>query len=120
VKGTILVIEDDKATAGMIQEFLEAEDYRTLYAVDGDSIPVALAERPDVILLDVNMPGMDGPEVSRRLRADPATARIPIIGMSAGGHRGGTPSAMAANDWLSKPFPLDDLLAKVDHWGTAR
>ena len=120
MKGTILIIEDDKATAGMIQEFLEVEGYRTLHAVDGDGIAVALTEQPDVILLDVNMPGLDGPEVSHCLRADSATARIPIVGMSASGDRGGTPLDMAADDWLSKPFPLDDLLAKVDRWSAAR
>ena len=117
---TVLVVEDDKATAGMIQAVLESEGYRVLHAVDGDGITVALTEQPGVILLDINMPGLNGPEVSQRLRAAPDTASIPIIGMSASQQSDGAPPNMVVDDWLPKPFPLDDLSAKVAQWIAAR
>ena len=74
---TVLVVEDDAATAGMIRDVLEAASCRVLHEVDSKGVEVACREHPDVILRDVNMPGMSGPEVSRRLRADPVTAAIP-------------------------------------------
>ncbi len=114
--GTILTIEDDVATAGIIREALEAVGYRVLHAVGGAGIAVACAEYPDVILLDINMPGMDGPEVSRRLRADPAVAHIPIVVMSSHVARGAVPPEMPHDDRLPKPFALDDLYATVARW----
>ncbi len=111
--GTVLTIEDDVATAGLIRDALEAVGYRVLHAVGGAGIAVAYAERPDVILLDINMPDMDGPEVSRRLRADPATAHIPIVCLSSHVARGGVPPEMLHDDRLPKPFALDDLYAAV-------
>jgi len=70
---TILVIEDDLATAGLIRDALEIEGYRVLHAVGDAGIAAARDGRPRVILLDIDMPGMGGPEVSRHLRADPHT-----------------------------------------------
>ena len=72
--------------------------------------------QPDLILLDIMMPGMDGVEVSRRLRADPTTAPIPIVDMSAHRRLQATAGVMAANDRLPKPFNLDDLYATVERW----
>jgi len=111
--GTVLTIEDDVATAGLIRDALEAVGYRVLHAVGGAGIAVAYAERPDVILLDINMPDMDRPEVSRRLRADPATAHSPIVCLSSHVARGGVPPEMGHDDRLPKPFALDDLYAAV-------
>jgi len=79
-------------------------------------IAVACAEHPDVILLDINMPDMDGPEVSRRWRADPATAHIPLVVMSSHVARGGVPPEMPHDDRLPKPFALDALYATVARW----
>ena len=86
-----------------------------LHATGPATVGVAQAEQPDLILLDVLMPRMNGVEVSRALRASRPTAHIPIISMS--GHmQGQTPFAMAANGHLAKPFDLDSLLAAVQHW----
>ncbi len=116
--GTVLVVDDDSATVGMIREVLEMEGYRVVHAVDGESVRIALIEQPHLILLDINMPGMDGPEVSRRLRAEPATAHIPIVVMSSHVARGGVPPEMPHDDRLTKPFALDALSAIVARWVT--
>jgi two-component system cell cycle response regulator DivK len=118
--GTVLTIEDDVATAGLIRDALEAVGYRVLHAVGGAGIAVACAEHPDVILLDINMPGMDGPEVSRRLRADPAVAHIPIVCMSSHVARGGAPPGMPHDDRLPKPVALDVPRTTVARWGRTK
>ncbi len=118
VSGSILVIEDDLATAGLIRAVLEAEGYTVLHAVGAAGLALAHAARPAVILLDVHMPGMDGPEVSRGLRADPATADVPIVGMSALAAPA-TAAEMHANAWLAKPFSLEALLSTLAQWAPA-
>ena len=72
-------------------------------------------ERPDLILLDLMMPGMDGFEVARQLKADPLTASIPIVAVSALARPDDREAALAAgcNDFLRKPFELDDLEALI-------
>jgi CheY-like chemotaxis protein len=115
-KGSVLVVDDDAAISALIQVALEDEGYQVYTAVNGQAVPVAHALQPDLILLDILMPGMDGVEVSRRLRADPATAPIPIVAMSAHSRLQATAGVMAADDRLPKPFNLDDLYATVDRW----
>jgi CheY-like chemotaxis protein len=112
-KGLVLVIEDDQAIVEVLHFALEEAGYEVVTAVDGAALPLAHERLPDVILLDVLMPVMDGEEVSRRLRADPATAHTPIIAMSATPH---LLTALPVQDRLSKPFGLDLVLAKVAHW----
>ncbi|HTD78291.1 MAG TPA: response regulator, partial [Chloroflexota bacterium] len=92
------------------------QGYTVLCAVDGAALGVARERQPDVILLDILMPGMDGVEVSQRLRADPATARIPIIAMSAQERLHATSSLMPVNDRLPKPFELTGLYTTVARW----
>lgn len=113
---TILVIEDDLATAGLIREALEAEGYRVLHAVSDAGITAARDGRPRVILLDIDMPGMGGPAVSHHLRADPQTMAIPIVCMSARGGYTQIPAGMLYDDCLPKPFGLDDLYVMVARW----
>lgn len=114
--GTVLTIEDDVATAGLIRDALEAVGYRVLHAVGGAGIAVACAEHPDVILLDINMPGMDGIEVRQRLRESPRTAAIPVIALSASGNLRLRAGEMGADDYLAKPFSTDELLLRVEKW----
>ncbi len=79
-KKLVLIVEDDEVTRDVIRHFLETADYEVAEAVDG-TIGLVKAERlqPDVILLDVQMPGPDGYEVCRRLKANPKTSRIPVV-----------------------------------------
>jgi CheY-like chemotaxis protein len=88
--------------------------------VNGAAIPLARQAQPRVILLDIMMPGMDGVEVSKRLRADPATADIPIVVMSATSNLTAMAGRMAVDDRLPKPFDLDDVTAVVARWTRIR
>jgi CheY-like chemotaxis protein len=115
---TILIIEDDLATAALLREALEIDGYHVLHAMGDTAIALARDEHPRVILLDIDMPGMDGPEVSRHLRADPDTRAIPIICMSARDGRAHIPADMRYDDYLPKPFRVDDLYALVARWLT--
>jgi CheY-like chemotaxis protein len=83
--------------------------------VDWASLELARTEQPQVILLDLMMPILNGLEVSQRLRADPATAHIPIIAISA--HiRGPLPPGLLVDDWLAKPFTLEQLYRTIGRW----
>lgn len=82
----------------------------------GAAPAVAHAEQPDLILLDQTLPGMDGIEVSRRLKADPATADIPIVTMCANQPLAPIQRAMGAVDRLAKPFTLAALYQTVARW----
>jgi CheY-like chemotaxis protein len=115
VAKTVLVVEDNEAIRAYISAALRDEGYEVVEAVDGDAIPVAHDRHPDVILLDLHMPQMDGREVSRRLRAHPQTKDIPIVGMSAGERLARLPANLI-DDRLAKPFDLDDLYAVVERW----
>ena len=109
----ILVVDDDPAIVEVLRCLLHDAGYEVATVDDGAALPLAHERQPRVILLDILMPGMDGVEVSRRLRADPATAPIPIIALSA------TPQwlpALPVNDRLAKPFGLDHLCATVAYW----
>lgn len=115
-KGTVLVVDDDPFIIDFLEAALEDEGYSVLATVDGDALQIAHDLHPDVILLDIMMPGMDGVEVSRRLRDDPATADIPIIVMSAQDRLRATAALMPVNDRLPKPFDLTKLFSTVAQW----
>lgn len=118
-KGTVLVVDDDAAISDFLQAALEFEGYEVLTAVDGVALRLAADEHPAVILLDIQMPVMDGVEVSRRLRADPRTAGIPIIAMSAGERLLHAVSSMQVDDRLAKPFSLAMLYETVARWAAS-
>ena len=109
----ILVVDDDPDIVELLRCVLHDAGYAVAIA-DGDAaLSLARDRHPHLILLDILMPRMDGVQISWRLRADPATAHIPIIALSA------TPQwlpALPVNDRLPKPFKLGHLLAKVRYW----
>ncbi len=115
-KGIILVVDDDPSIVEYIQMALEDEGYLVLAAVNGAALQIAREQHPDLILLDIMMPDMDGVEVSQRLRADPVTAGIPIVAMSAQERLHASASLMPVNDRLAKPFELTALYSVVSHW----
>jgi putative two-component system response regulator len=102
---TVLVVDDFKTNVEYLRDFLELE-YRVLGAYSGEeALSVAQAERPDIILLDVMMPGMDGYEVCRRIKADPRTEGIPVIFITALGDERDEAAAFESGgaDFLTKP-----------------
>ncbi|HVC78876.1 MAG TPA: response regulator [Chloroflexota bacterium] len=116
-EATVLVVDDDPGIQEMVAAVLEMEGYRVCTAVGAATLPLAASEHPSLILLDVSMPGMDGVEVSRRLFADPTTAAIPIVAMTAL-REDAIQRGMRARDWLRKPFDIDDLVRMVRRWST--
>ena len=102
----ILVAEDDADNRRIVVKVLTLEGHRVLEASDGASaIALARAEHPDLVILDLGMPGMDGWEAARRLKADPQTADIPIIALTAFALRGDEERARGAgcDGYLAKP-----------------
>ncbi len=119
-RGAVLVIDDDPATLEMVREVLQDEGYDVATAVAGEALYSVEHVRPDVILLDLVMLGMNGMAVCQALRARPESADTPIIVMSAARRLKEIAPTMAVNDWLPKPFDLHQLVAIVDRWAPRR
>ena len=113
----LLYIEDNEDNLYMLQlRFDVLDGYEILSAADGAAgIAMAAAERPDLILMDLNLPEIDGWEATRRLKADPATRDIPIIALSAHAMAGDREKAMevGCEDYDTKPVELPRLLGKI-------
>lgn len=117
-KGTILVVDDAPGIVYFLQIALEHEGYRVVTAMAEQALQVARDVQPDVILLDVMMPGLDGVALGQSLRDDPATSGIPVVAISALQNLTLKMQAMkmCADDYLAKPFGLDDVLLYVEKW----
>jgi len=114
---TVLIIEDEKLIIVSTQMVLEAAGFRVESATNGeDGIAKARSLSPDLILLDIMMPGIDGWETLTRLKRDGGTANIPVIIFTAREHaRGHQKSAeMGAADYFRKPFEPDELIELVE------
>ena len=112
----VLVVEDDPATVQMITDVLSVAGYSVM-SITGAQTPTVVRQiQPRVILLDINMPGMDGIEVRRHLRSTPHTAAIPVIALSAGRNLRQRAGEMGADDYLAKPFSTDELLLRIARW----
>lgn len=110
----ILVVDDDRAIQALLDEALAFEGYDVVCAANGaQGIELAHAEQPDVILMDIMMPCLDGAEATRQLKADPLTRHIPVIAMSAGATLLLHATELPADAALGKPFDLAVLLANV-------
>lgn len=111
----ILIVEDDRAVAGMISEFISSSGYDTEVARDGqDAIVKATQFQPDLIIMDLMLPRLTGGEAASRLKQDPLTARIPIVGISAVADVTAIAELLPLDAVVPKPFNLDDLLAAVE------
>ena len=113
---SILVIDDDPGNLAVVRDCLVESGYAVLIAEDGESaLQRAVYVRPDLILLDIMMPGMDGFETCRRLKALPATREIPVIFMTALAETGHKVKGLEAGavDYITKPFQREELLARV-------
>lgn len=115
-KGSVLMIDDEANHRKVVKLILEREGYRVITAGNGEEgLILAKVEQPDVVLLDVMMPKMDGYEALRRLRADQDLKQIPVIMITARGteHDIATSFRLGAIFHLEKPYETGDLLQKI-------
>lgn len=113
----ILIVEDDEMNRDMLSRRLLRRGYDVIMAVDGgEGVAVALMERPDIILMDMSLPEMDGWEATRRLKERPETRDIPVIALTAHAMAEDERKALDAgcDDFDTKPVELTRLLAKIE------
>ncbi len=116
MKETILIVEDEKDIVKMLDYNLKKEGYKTLVADDGeDAIDAVNTKHPDLILLDLMLPGMDGLEVCKTLKAESKTASIPIIMLTAKSQESDKVVGLelGADDYVTKPFSPRELIARI-------
>jgi len=116
VGGKVLVVDDYAANVKLLERNLRSAGYETVAAYDGEeALQKVAAEHPDLVLLDIMMPKIDGFEVCRRLRADEATAVLPVIMVTALKETEDRIRGLeaGADDFISKPFDRGELLARV-------
>jgi len=114
---TVLVVEDDPVILRLLEVNFDLEGFTVLQAQDGaEGLDVARAHRPDVIVTDIMMPKMSGIELVEALRADDATAKIPILLLSAKAQSSDLKAGMdaGADDYVTKPFEPLDLIERVN------
>ena len=114
---TIMVVEDNEWSRDALARRLERRGYRVVLAVDGErAIEIGRSELPDIVLMDLGLPRIDGWEATRRLKADPATRHIPIIVLSAHAMTNDRDKALQAggDDFDTKPVRFQPLLEKIE------
>ena len=115
-KGTILVIDDEKDLIELVRYNLEKEGFDVIAATDGQSgLEVIRKHRPELVMLDLMMPGIDGLQVCQRLRADQRTARTPVIMLTAKATEADriVGLELGADDYVTKPFSPREVVARV-------
>jgi CheY-like chemotaxis protein len=113
---TILVVEDNEMNRDMLTRRLKRHGHRVLTAIDGaQGVAMATQEQPEIVLMDMSLPVLDGWEATRRLKADAATAGIPVIALTAHAMESDREQALAAgcDDYDTKPIELPRLLEKI-------
>jgi two-component system, cell cycle response regulator DivK len=112
----ILVIEDTEDNRQIVRDLLTSVGYETIEAIDGAAgVAMAEAQRPDLILMDIQLPEIDGYEATRRIRAIPELARVPIIAVTSYALSGDEAKTRAAgcDGYVAKPFSPRQLLSKI-------
>lgn len=110
----ILIADDDAAIVDATTMMLEAMGYEVDYTLKGSAVAKAMQAGPDLLLLDIWMSGVDGRDVCRELKADPNTRDIPVLMVSASREIKQSALACGADDFLSKPFEMTQLLEKIE------
>jgi CheY-like chemotaxis protein len=113
---TVLIVEDNEMNRDMLSRRLERRGFTIHIAVDGaEGVAMATADIPDIVLMDMSLPIMDGWEATRTLKANPDTAGIPVIGLTAHAMAGDREKCLAAgcDDYDTKPIELPRLLEKM-------
>jgi two-component system, cell cycle response regulator DivK len=113
----VLLVEDNEMNRDMLSRRLTRRGFEVVFAADGQQgVDLARAEKPDIILMDMSLPLMDGWEATRRIKADGTMRRIPVIGLTAHAMSGDREKAIEAgcDDYDSKPVEIDRLLGKIN------
>ncbi|MEO6906707.1 MAG: response regulator [Abditibacteriaceae bacterium] len=113
----ILLVEDNLRNQNMLSRRLEKRGYHIVIALDGESgLAMVASEKPDLILMDMSLPILDGWEATRRLKADPATKHIPVIALTAHAMSSDRDKALEAgcDEYETKPIELERLLGKME------
>jgi len=119
LRNKVLVVEDDQDNREMVIKVLKHNGYGVIEAGDGEeAIEKAKAENPDLILLDLYIPKMDGYEVTRRLKGDRGLKHIPIIALTAHAMKGSREEALAAgcDGYIAKPINVRELPQQIEHF----
>jgi two-component system cell cycle response regulator DivK len=113
----VLLIEDNEMNRDMLSRRLIRRGFQMVFAMDGQQgVDLARSERPDIILMDMSLPVIDGWEATRRVKADDATRSVPVIGLTAHAMAGDREKAIEAgcDDYDTKPVELDRLIGKIE------
>jgi two-component system, cell cycle response regulator DivK len=113
----VLLVEDNEMNRDMLSRRLTRRGFEVVFAADGQQgVDLARSEKPDIILMDMSLPVMDGWEATRRIKADDTMRRIPVIGLTAHAMSGDREKAIEAgcDDYDSKPVEIDRLLGKIN------
>jgi two-component system cell cycle response regulator DivK len=116
-KATILYVEDNPDNRTLVRRILLAEDYALLEAINAaDALHILQREQPDLILMDINMPDMDGYTLTAKIRAMPGFERIPILALTANVMRGDKEKTLEAgcDGYIQKPLDIDQLIREVE------
>ena len=114
----ILLVEDNEMNRDMLSRRLERKGFEVVIAIDGQAgVDMASSTNPNIILMDLSLPIIDGWEATRRIKADPATQSIPVIALTAHAMAGDEQKALQAgcDDYDTKPIDLKRLLGKIDN-----
>ena len=115
----ILYIEDNPDNRMLVRRVLQAEGYTIIEANDGPSgIQTATEQIPDLILMDINLPDVDGYEITARIKQLPGLAKVPVIALTANVMRGDREKTLAAgcDGYIQKPIDIDQLPAQIEHF----
>jgi two-component system cell cycle response regulator DivK len=113
----VLLVEDNEMNRDMLSRRLIRRGFQVVFALDGQQgIDLARSDRPDIILMDMSLPVIDGWEATRRLKSDDATRSVPVIGLTAHAMSGDREKAIEAgcDDYDTKPVELDRLIGKIE------
>jgi CheY-like chemotaxis protein len=113
----ILLVEDNEMNRDMLSRRLTRRGFQVVFAVDGQQgVDLARSEKPDIILMDMSLPVIDGWEATRRVKSDAATRNVPVIGLTAHAMSGDREKAIEAgcDDYDTKPVELDRLIGKIE------
>ena len=118
-KGRILIVEDNMDTYQLVSFMLKKHGYETFLAMNGrDGVNAATKQKPDLIIMDLAMPEMDGWEATKIIKSDEKTSPIPLVALTARALPGDRQRAMDAgcDEYISKPMDLNDLVESVEYW----